>query len=290
VNSRIVRSLIKSMNRLKADRTKVGRRKYSTVVESIRDKYMKDHEIRRHCQINWHSWIYASSDEDRVIRSDALSPEVITSIQHFDEDKGTPLPVARTVSAELQPKSVLSVATKVIHQDYLLHPANKGVALSTFRKLTLNHDPVGLQRRETNSLTLPYLNVELKVRALNNKARLSGLPHVFQDKYDVNRSTLCAKVSDFHDLACVDRTCSDCSVEKLREKVTPLADFSGSDVVSWQCWDDNRVTRTAKNGKVVQSSFKVLNVKYGKVEDLLHAGEAFVPFQVAAAAAEQPQG
>ena len=84
-----------------------------------------------------------------------------------------------------------------------------------------------MQHKKFKSWLCEYcVNIEHKLVALKNAARLQKVSLGVCDKYDIMNKSLCPWENEFHK-ECVGRKCSNCGVTKLKNLFAPLAKALG---------------------------------------------------------------
>lgn len=109
-----------------------------------------------------------------------------------------------------------------------------------------------------NCLCEYYTNVEMKVKAINQKNQKSPV----LSRYHLSKLSLCKKPekSKFHKRECVEGNCNECGIENL-DTCTLLPLVSGKKLVERNSWETQ-----AYNYQGTIKSNKVLQLKKGSVE------------------------
>ncbi|CAC5404055.1 unnamed protein product [Mytilus coruscus] len=159
---------------------------------------------------------------------------------------------------------------KNAYQTFKKENKNVKVSESKFWALKPKH-VVPLKKGKFRScLCEKCINVELKLKALNNKVIANKIPSkqsikTVANKYEANKFTIC-EVSKGEDpkLQCIQRKCQTCGVKQLENHFHELGVIANTDeTVNWYQWETKKITEP----KV--STRKVLASKSTYVKDLL---------------------
>ncbi|XP_060789811.1 uncharacterized protein LOC132894247 isoform X2 [Neoarius graeffei] len=199
----------------------------------------------------------------RKRRSDATCLDVANNITAFYRNPkvARELPYMKTVKKQEQ-RFLMEVSLQKAYELWKLeNPGNNVVSFPVFSKL--RPSCVVLQRQtDLNQCLCEYCTgVLLKLQSLNRILTATNSDDCvklkIKDKYEIVSLSLCPKRGDnkYHDLKCINRTCSDCGIALLKEHFKTVVDSYGEQVVSWQKWENKSYSHDGKqNTKKVQST------------------------------------
>ncbi|XP_070564656.1 trichohyalin-like [Ptychodera flava] len=212
-------------------------------------------KLSRQLGIRWQTLVKASSISklERKRRSDSVSNTKAQSIQDFyiRPDQSVELPGKNSVRKKtLQQQHILNRSLKDVHHEWLQENSDSGeeVELSKFCELRPKNVKLQKQRQFNQCLCEYCINVELKLKEINKAAQRHNLLDVrIKNKYDANDIGLCHKEdgSQYHKLDCIKRSCTECGVYLIKERLSPLVRHKST--VTWYRWET--VSEGAENRK-----------------------------------------
>ena len=104
----------------------------------------------------------------------------------------------------------------------------------------------------------------MKVKVLQQMARILNCSAVLSDKFDVVNTTLCSKQGSYHAKQCIQRHCDKCGSSKLQEVLEDLCKKAEGKTVKWNKWENK--TFTDKKQRVTR---KVLSDVSGCIQELV---------------------
>ena len=213
----------------------------------------------------------AATTRYRKQRSDMTCIDVVNSIHasYRDPAVSRELPLMRSVKKDLVPRRVMEVSVTRAYEIWKAETPDLDnvCSLSVFMKL--RPDDVLLQCRHTVSQCLcEYCtDIMLKLQTLNRIAAMCGRKDLgFKDKYALIAATVCPPDDGcrYAKPTCTHRTCKDCGVGQLREKLNPLIEAHTGGTVTWRKWEST----TYHHDQTVKTK-KVLKTKTGTLEELV---------------------
>ncbi|VDH99491.1 Hypothetical predicted protein [Mytilus galloprovincialis] len=272
-------SLKQNLDIQKSSNARKYKRKRKLIVSGLSRSLRKYKKIKtmskelgiRYCtMLKWSR--ESNSDSERKKRKDALSIESTQKVRDFFVKPYISVnnPEKRKVGKDLKPKHFLNVCKKTAYQTFKNENKNVKVSESKFWALKPKH-VVPLKKGKFRScLCEKCINVELKLKALNNKVIANKNPSkqsikTVANKYEANKLTMC-EVSKGEDpkLQCIQRKCQTCGVKQLENHFHELGVIANTDeTVNWYQWETKKITEP----KV--STRKVLASKSTYVKDLL---------------------
>ena len=208
-------------------------------------KYKNIQQVSKELGIRYKTmlkWSRENGDLDsaqRNKRNDALSMESVQEVSDFFIKPYISVnnPEKKRVGIDLRPKHFLNMSKKTAYETFRKENKSVKISESKFWKLKPKN-VVPLKRgRFRSCLCEKCINVELKLKALNDKSNVIGLQEKCHEKdaksdsssiqspktsakynkYEANKLTLCAITKDEeHKLDCIERRCQKCGVQQLR--------------------------------------------------------------------------
>ncbi|KAK7090626.1 uncharacterized protein [Littorina saxatilis] len=179
----------------------------------------------------------------RKKRKDAVPAHVVEKIQtiYEREDISRDDPCQKSVSARTGNSTRYMEKTLQESYDQYITECNpdteKQVSFSKFAKLK----PKDVKTTQHNKLKTCKCEhcekVRLLLMGINNfliKKNQRGL--TLANKRAALDLTLCPKQGEFHNIACVERTCEHCGVRKLRDHLSTTLEAHADELTTWDAW------------------------------------------------------
>ena len=209
-------------------------------------------------------------------RKDALSPQVQKQIRDFYErgDIVRINPSQKAVSKKtLKPSCHMEVSIKQAHELFLRETSGEvKVSLSTFAALRPK-ETKPMKTIKLNTCCCEYcLNMDMKIESLNKFCTSKGMRESsLGSRFAAVQKTLCRSdpATGEPRRRCIERTCTDCGTEALRQQLQkPLDNFSKTPV-GWRVWETVSQNIPDKEGGRKIINKKMLNSKEGPLEELV---------------------
>ena len=150
------------------------------------------------------------------------------------------------------------------------NPNQKCVSHSVFSKLSPFNVLLSHQTKLSQCLCEYCTGCLLKLQSLNRIIQAtddSNLKELkIKDKYELLNLSMCPKSDDnkYQERKCIERSCSECGIALLEERLKPLEDTLGDKTVSWLKWETKVYTQDDK-----QKSKKVQLTQTGTCKSLI---------------------
>ncbi|KAK7119480.1 hypothetical protein R3I94_021351 [Phoxinus phoxinus] len=253
-----LRSTIEALKK-KRDAASLRKRRLIVTSLMVAKKYRMQHIVARRFNLRpayLTNLPNSSSNEGlrKKLKSDATCMDVVNNLTAFYRNPkvARELPYMRTVKKQEQ-RFLMEISLQEAYELWKLeNPEKNVVSFPVFS--WLRPSCVLLQRRtDRNQCLCEYCTgVLLKLQSLNriltatNNAECIKLK--IKNKYELLSFSLCPKSgnSKYHNLKCINRTCSDCGVSLLKEKFKMVVDSYGKQEVSWQNWESKAFNHDGK--------------------------------------------
>ena len=249
-DKKIVSSVKSSIENLKANRTKKGRKDYYFFVNNIVRKCgVKNRRVQQRLKISEYFWHKACELEQEadVPRFDAMSTDTVKLIHKFYVENAVEVPDKRSMDKNLVSKVLLTEPVDRLHSRFK-QSTKINVGRSKFHMLR-PRNVLTMDSHTFNSCLCEYcVNLELLLDALKSRSIKLGT------KFDAVNMTMCPKSGDYFNLECIKRKCDNCGVKKLQEYVDHLDIADDKKMITYKSWR----TQTSKSKLDKTVSRKVL--------------------------------
>ena len=205
-------------------------------------------------------------------RADATCIDVVNNIRDFYKNPkvSRELPYMKTVLKQEQ-KYLLETSVESAYNLWKVdNPNQKCVSHSVFSKLRPFNVLLSHQTKLSQCLCEYCTGCLLKLQSLNRIIQAtddSNLKELkIKDKYELLNLSMCPKSDDnkYQERKCIERSCSECGIALLEERLKPLVDTLGDKTVSWLKWETKVYTQDDK-----QKSKKVQLTQTGTCKSLI---------------------
>ncbi|MES9905398.1 MAG: hypothetical protein ABW168_22320 [Sedimenticola sp.] len=223
--------------------------------------------IRQLLNIRWAELVRKSCIEEeaegRKKRCDALLESEINNVREYYQrpNVSIEIPMKKSVSKKsLSAKAVLTRPLKRVYAEYQKEPGCLKIGLDKFKKLRPKHVLTANKTQLRQCVCEYCTNVDNKLELLN----ASNTTVKYTDAMHLVNDSMCAKESDekHHAIKCIERTCPNCGVDLLHEKLTMAC--KDLKEVTWKRWENSTITVKGKS-----KTTKELLTKEGNIEDFL---------------------
>ena len=205
---------------------------------AVSSKYISRRKMSQHMGIR--RQMLSNPNRQRKTRKDAITTDQHGLVSEFFETHATILPGKKTVSKRTRKQAaVLQQSLRKLHKHFQREHSECMIAFSTFAKLRPRNIKLAKYWKLFQCLCEYCENVKYLLETANNIAQAQRYAQcVLQDHYRLAHVTLCEKGDDeeFHKIACIERKCSSCGVEKIQELYGPILDDNSETPCTWKRW------------------------------------------------------
>ena len=270
LNATVVQSMKEFIASLKSKRTKRDTEMKQLLAKSlaVSSKYISRRKMSQHMGIR--RQMLSNPNRQRKTRKDAITTDQHGLVSEFFETHATILPGKKTVSKRTRKQAaVLQQSLRKLHKHFQREHSECMIAFSTFAKLRPRNIKLAKYWKLFQCLCEYCENVKYLLETANNIAQAQRYAQcVLQDHYRLAHVTLCEKGDDeeFHKIACIERKCSSCGVEKIQELYGPILDDNSETPCTWKRWVASKETNP-KTEKLI--TVKKLEPQSGTVKELV---------------------
>ncbi|KAK7102691.1 uncharacterized protein [Littorina saxatilis] len=267
---------------LKSSRTKKNRQRRAVACKVLmKSRTGSLSHLRKKFGVSWQFLVKNVSkndddddDDDRKKRKDALPQETCEAVQKFFSrgDISREDPSSSSVNAKTQePSRFMEKTLKEAHVQFQ-QETNRRFSFSKFASLRPKRTKTVKYNRLKTCLCEYCANVEMKKEAVNKLLTKHGHhDKLLGTKYDVADMTLCDKnqCQHFHKKKCIDRSCTECGVAKLRRHLQDVLDSHADAPVSWTAWQLENQVYHNRDGQEATTSKRALVNREGPLDQLV---------------------
>lgn len=241
------------------------RRQLVHVVAGNLLKKYKKYQVSKEIGIRWATmvkWSTEGVDVERKQRSDALRSEVVKKVKDFYVQPHISVTHAekKSVSKTLLQRHTLNQSKQETFKRFKEECSDVKISETKFWSLKPKSVVPLRKGRFRSCLCEKCVNVELKLKALNNKFQ-SGI----NDKYQLNKTSLCKYESGTEArLECIRRQCNSCGPEKLHEHLDAQIIESSDQMVQWNRWENTKID--GKQRKMLASHHSTVRDLIAEIE------------------------
>lgn len=231
---------------------------YKTQIAKLKNLRSRDALSRRNLLESLVDPTLEHSDKIRYAKS---VTEKAKAAEKFILDEAIDIPNKRAVSkkGKIQ-KKILTKRVKRLHREFCRNTSHK-ISLRTFYRMLPKNVLTSHKQKFQQCLCEYCTNIDLKIKQLNTV--LEG--NKIEGRDALSESSLCPVPT----LACSNRTCPNCGVDKVRTSILQLVDKSQS--IKWEIWKMVEVEKGGKRREKVQRQGNVGDL----VEELMTELEPF---------------
>ncbi|XP_069107941.1 uncharacterized protein [Argopecten irradians] len=271
-SAKIIANLKASLNRLKRDQSKTGRKAYQILTRSVCGKAVVEHSVRKTLEVKFEYWqiccLLNVEEEPEMSRSNAMKCEERDRLEDFYKQEATTLASKKTVNLKTgEQKSIMMETIPRTYAKFITKFPGTKLSLSHFRKLRPKSVLTMKHMKFINCLCEYCLNVKFKIDVIDKLLEKAGhSQHKLKSKEEAVQHTICQKGDgEFPKFECISRQCRQRSPHSIRVHLEVL---DANQECCWKRWELSSIEKVA-NGKVQVSKRQVLLEKTGLLQELL---------------------